>query len=154
MKSRERIHAALDHRESDVVPIDFSGHRSSGIMAQTYVQLRKQLGLPPSKLYVYDFIQQLALVEDDVLDIVGADVVEVGHNFYKHDDYWADWNLPDGAPCKIPAFCNPEKVGDDWVVRGDEGQVIVQGLDHRQESPVDRRHFLLQLPEPELCPPA
>ena len=60
-------------------------------MAQAYVRLRKALGLPPSKLYVYDFIQQLALVEDDVLDIVGADVVEVGHDFYKHDDYWADW---------------------------------------------------------------
>jgi len=45
--------------------------------------------LPPSILYVYDFIQQLALVEDDVLDIFGADVVEVGHNFYKDQPYWA-----------------------------------------------------------------
>ena len=111
-------------REPDTVPIDFNGHRSSGIMAQTYVKLRKRLNLPPSTLYVYDFIQQLALVEDDALDLVGADVVEVGHDFYKHDNYWADWKLPDGTPYKIPAFCKPEKVGDDWVVRGDEGQVI------------------------------
>lgn len=60
MKSRERIQAALAHREPDVVPIDFGGHRSSGVMAQTYVKLRKMLGLSPSTLYVYDFIQQLA----------------------------------------------------------------------------------------------
>lgn len=124
MNSRERIQTAIAHREPDMVPIDFNGHRSSGIMAQAYVRLREALGLPPSKLYIYDFIQQLALVEDDVLDIIGADVVEVGHDFYKDTSYWQDWNLPDGTPCKIPAFCKPEKIGDDWVVYGDEGQVI------------------------------
>lgn len=124
MNSRERIQAALAHREPDVVPIDFNGHRSSGIMAQAYIRLRKLLGLPPSELYVYDFIQQLALVEDDALDIVGADVVEVGHDFYKEPSYWQDWNLPDGTPCKIPAFCKPERKREDWVVYGDEGQVI------------------------------
>ena len=124
MNSRERIQAALAHREPDAVPIDFNGHRSSGIMAQAYIKLRQKLGLPPSKLYVYDFIQQLAMVEDDVLDIVGADVVEVGHDFYKEPSYWQDWNLPDGTPCKIPDFCKPERVVDDWVVFGDEDQVI------------------------------
>ncbi len=127
MNSRERIQAALAHREPDAVPIDFNGHRSSGIMAQAYVKLRQKLGLPPSELYVYDFIQQLAMVEDDVLDIVGADVVEVGHDFYKEPSYWQDWNLPDGTPCKIPDFCKPERVGDDWVVYGDEDQVKGRG---------------------------
>jgi uroporphyrinogen decarboxylase len=124
MNSRERIKAALDHREPDRVPVDFGGHRSSGIMAQAYVKMRELLGLPPSKLYVYDFIQQLALIEDDVLDIIGADVVEVGQGFYKHEDYWKDWTLPDGTPCKIPAFIQVEREGDAWVVRGDEEQVI------------------------------
>jgi len=93
-------------------------------MAQTYVKLRELLGLPPSKLYVYDFIQQLALIEDDVLDIVGADVVEVGQGFHRYKEYWQDWSLPDGTPCMIPSFIQVERDGDDWVVRGDEGQVI------------------------------
>ena len=124
MNSRERIQAAFAHCETDRVPIDFNGHRSSGIMAQAYVKLREKLGLPPSELYIYDFIQQLALVEDDVLDIVGADVVEVGHDFFKDPSYWQDWHLPDGTPCKIPSFCKPEKVRDDWVVYGDENQAI------------------------------
>ena len=46
MTSRERILATLDHREADRVPIDFSWHRSSGIMAVAYVRLRDFLGLP------------------------------------------------------------------------------------------------------------
>jgi uroporphyrinogen decarboxylase len=93
-------------------------------MAQAYVKLREVLGLPPSKIFVYDFIQQLAVIEDDVLDLLGVDVVDVGQPFYRQEDYWQDWNLPDGTPCKIPAFIEVEKDGDDWIVRGDEGQVI------------------------------
>lgn len=124
MNSRERIKTAINHKEPDRVPIDFNGHRSSGIMAQAYIKLRKLLGLPHSKLYVYDFIQQLALVEDDVLDIVGADVVELGHNFYKNENYWKDWELPNGTPCKIPSFIKVEKTNEGNVVHGDEGQVI------------------------------
>lgn len=124
MNSRQRIQTALAHRQPDRVPIDFNGHRSSGIYALTYQRLREKLALPPSKLYVYDFIQQLALVENDVLDWAGADVLEVGFGYQFNDEYWADWQLPDGTPCKIPAFCFPEKVGRDWLVRGDEQQPI------------------------------
>ena len=114
----------MNHVEPDRVPVDFGGHRSSGIMAQAYVRLREILGLPPSKLFVYDFIQQLAVIEDDVLDIIGVDVVDVGQRFYQQEDYWQDWSLQDGTPCKIPAFIEVEKQGNDWVVRGDENQVI------------------------------
>ncbi len=124
MNSRQRIQTALSHREPDRVPVDFNGHRSSGIMAQPYLQLRRQMGLPDSTLHIYDFIQQLAIVEEDVLDRVGADVVEVGHGLWRKPDYWQDWHLPDGTPCKVPAFIPVERVGDDWLVRGDEGQVI------------------------------
>jgi uroporphyrinogen decarboxylase len=124
MNSRERILAAYAHKESDVVPIDFNGHRSSGIMVRPYMRLREALGLPKSPLYVYDFIQQLALVEDDVLEIVGADVVELGHNYCNRADYWKDWELEDGTPCKIPAFIEVKKTKEGNIVLGDEKQVI------------------------------
>jgi uroporphyrinogen decarboxylase len=81
-------------------------------------------------LYVYDFIQQLAIVEDDVLDLFGADLVEVGHDFYKTPEYWQDWHLPDGTPCKLPAFIEVERQGDNWIVRGDEGQPICMQTKH------------------------
>ena len=56
MTSRERVLAALNHREPDRVPIDFSGHRSSGIAAMAYPKLRKFLGLPSKPVRVYDVV--------------------------------------------------------------------------------------------------
>jgi uroporphyrinogen decarboxylase len=124
MNSRERIIEAINHRQPDRVPIDFNGHRSSGIMVQVYKDLRKCMGLPEKTLYVYDFIQQLALVDDDMLDALGADVVELGHDFYKQDDYWQDWELPDGTAVKLPGFVEVKKTDEGNVVYGDRGQVI------------------------------
>lgn len=124
MNSRQRILTAINHKEADRIPVDFNGHRSSGIMAGAYLKLREHLGLPPGRLFIYDFIQQLALVEDDVLDLVGADVVELGHNYYMREEYWQDWELQDGTPCKIPSFIKVERTGEGNVVRGDEGQII------------------------------
>ena len=47
MNSRDRVLAALNHEETDRVPIDLSGHRSSGISAIAYARLRDYLGLEP-----------------------------------------------------------------------------------------------------------
>ena len=68
MTSRERVLAALNHQEPDRVPIDFSGHRSSGIAAMAYARLRDHLGLPKKPIRVYDPVQQLAIVDEDVLE--------------------------------------------------------------------------------------
>ena len=77
MTSRQRILTALNHREPDRVPIDFSGHRSSGIAAIAYPKLREYLGLPPKPIRVYDVIQQLAIVDEDVLDRFDIDTIEL-----------------------------------------------------------------------------
>jgi uroporphyrinogen decarboxylase len=124
MTSRERILAAFDHKESDRIPVDFNGHRSSGIMVQTYKRLREALGLPEGRRYVYDFIQQLACVESDVLDWAGADVVELGFSSMDKPGFWQPWETPDGVTCEIPAFIDVEKTPEGNIVRGDEGQVI------------------------------
>ena len=65
MTPRERVLAALNHQEPDRVPIDFGGHRSSGIAAIAYARLRKALHLDPRPIRVYDPVQQLAIVDDD-----------------------------------------------------------------------------------------
>src|SRR5271157_2906096 len=107
MTSRERVLAALDHREPDQVPIDFSGHRSSGVAAIVYPKLRECLGLPATTIRVYDPIQQLAIVDEDVLDRFGVDTIEMGRGFALDEASWADWTLPDGTPCKMPAWACP-----------------------------------------------
>ena len=100
MNSRERVLAALNHHEPDRVPIDLSGHRSSGIAAILYPKLRAYLGLPQRPVRVYDPVQQLAIVDDDVLEQFGIDTIELGRGFALREEDWADWVLPDGTPCK------------------------------------------------------
>lgn len=124
MTSRERVQLALMHKEADKIPVDFGGHRSSGIMALVYRDLRRKLGLSEKPILVYDFIQQLAVIERDILDLFQVDVVGLEHLFVDEPDYWKDWKLPDGTPCKIPSFIEVEKTEEGWIVRGDEGQPI------------------------------
>ncbi|MFW6164206.1 MAG: methyltransferase, partial [Planctomycetota bacterium] len=124
MTSRERILAALDHREPDRVPIDLSGHRSSGVAAMAYPHLRQALGLPPRPVRVYDIIQQLAVVDEDVLDRFGVDTIELGRGFALDDADWTDWRLPDGTACQVPAWSVPEREEGRWVLRSDSGRVI------------------------------
>jgi uroporphyrinogen decarboxylase len=124
MTPRERVLAALNHEEPDRVPIDFSGHRSSGIAAIAYARLRKALGLPERPIRVYDPIQQLAIVDDDVLDRFHVDTIELGRGFALEAEHWVDWTLPDGTPCRMPKWAAPERQPGAWVVRSQSGRVI------------------------------
>ncbi|MBN1247021.1 MAG: methyltransferase [Anaerolineae bacterium] len=122
--SRERVMQAVAHQEPDRVPVDLGGHRSSGIMAIAYNKLKQHLGIQSGDIYVYDFVQQLAIVEPPVLDRFGVDVVELGRGFAPDAEDWRDWVLPDGTPCKIPAFIEPVRVGDDWQILDPDGRLI------------------------------
>ncbi|NPU99087.1 MAG: methyltransferase [Candidatus Omnitrophica bacterium] len=126
MTPRSRVLDALNHREPDRVPIDFSGHRSSGISAMVYPKLREYLDLPPRPVRVYDPIQQLAIVDEDVLDRFGVDTIELGRAFALEDEHWIDWTLPDGTPCQMPAWTRPERGEREWVIRSASGRVIAK----------------------------
>ncbi len=77
MRSRERVLAALNHIQPDRVPVDFGAHRSSGIMAIAYAKLKETMGISSGAIYVYDMVQQLAVVEPEVLDAFGVDDLEM-----------------------------------------------------------------------------
>lgn len=127
MNSRERVLAAINHQEPDRVPIDFGGHRSSGIAAIAYAKLKKALGITSGDIYVYDMIQQLAIVEPPILDAIGVDVVELGRGFMLDDKEWKPWVLPDGTSCKIPGYINIEKRGEDsYLISGDGLDLAIQ----------------------------
>ncbi|MCC7519381.1 MAG: methyltransferase [Verrucomicrobiae bacterium] len=122
MTSRQLVHSALDHRQPPRVPVDFGGHRSSGIMAIAYAKLRRHLGLPARPPRVFDIIQQLATVEEDVLDRFGVDTVELGRGFCAQEKWWKEWRLPDGTECLIPAWADLRKKGDDWFLHAPSGR--------------------------------
>jgi uroporphyrinogen decarboxylase len=124
MTSRERVMQTVGHREPDRVPIDLGGHRSSGIMAIAYHNLKEHLGITSGDIYVYDVVQQLAVVEPPVLERFDVDTIELGRGFALESGDWRDWVLPDGTPCKIPAFIEPIRVDGDWHIYDDAGDLI------------------------------
>jgi len=124
MTSRERVLTAFAHRAPDRVPVDFSGHRSSGIAAIAYARLRAYLGLPKQPVRVYDPIQQLAILDEDVLERFGVDTIEMGRGFSLDAAAWAEWALPDGTPCQMPAWALAERAEGKWVLRSKSGRVI------------------------------
>ncbi|MCK4716224.1 MAG: methyltransferase, partial [Candidatus Marinimicrobia bacterium] len=124
MNSRERVLAAINHEPVDRIPIDFGGHRSSGIMAMAYARLKEYMGIREGAIYVYDLPQQLAIVEPVVLDEMGVDVIEMGRGFLLDENDWKDWVLPDGTPCKIPNYIQLEEKADEWYLLAKNGRVL------------------------------
>ena len=90
-----------------------------------YARLRDYLGLPKRLPKVYDMPQQLAIIEEDVLDHFNIDVVEMGRGFATEESDWHEWVLPDGTECLIPKWVNPVKVGDNWVLKGPDGETEI-----------------------------
>ncbi len=125
MTRRERVLAAIGHREPDKVPIDLGAMRSTGISAVAYHRLKNYLGVAAGGTYVYDVVQQLAQPELLILDYVETDVVDLGRAFLTAEAEWNDFPLPDGSPAKIPAYADlvPDGAGG-WLARNRSGATI------------------------------
>ncbi len=90
--SRKRVEAALNHREPDRVPLDFS------ITLDAYIRLRDYLGLPPEEKISYDrfFEVRPAL---DLLEAVSVDMAWV--RLHSPKNWSAPPPLPDGTVLDI-----------------------------------------------------
>jgi uroporphyrinogen decarboxylase len=106
---RDRIRAALDHKEGDGLPFDLGGTRVTGIHVNAYRRLRPALDLEPREPRVADLTQQLADVEPDVLDALGCDVRNVapraGSTYRRefHEDGEHRWYVDEwGVGRRIP----------------------------------------------------
>jgi len=132
MTSRERVLEAFEFKTSDRIPIDFSGHRSSGLSASLYAGLRKAEDLEAKPIRIYDPIQQLVVLDEDVLDYFGVDTIELGRAFALEDKHWQPWVLPDGQDCFMPSWINLEKEPNRWIIRSETGNIIAQMPDGAQ----------------------
>ena len=102
MNSRDRVTAAVNHREPDRVPIDLDGMRSTGIMAVAYNRLKAYLGITGGETRLYDLTQQLAQPEPLILERFAVDVLPLGRAPMGLDvtnPAWKPWAFPNrGAP--------------------------------------------------------
>jgi uroporphyrinogen decarboxylase len=115
LTSRERLLAALDHREGDRVPFDLGSAQVTGIHVEAYRGLRRALDLDPgagrgeTEIGLCDAIQRLALPGDDLIDRLGVDVRGLyplnSHNWKvverEDGDYWEyrdEWGITHRRP--------------------------------------------------------
>lgn len=122
MNSRQRILAAVEHREPDRVPVDLGATPSSGISAIAYGNLKRHLGITTGHTRVYDVSQQVAQPEDLILDRFGVDVWDIGRAFNTADACWYDVTLADGQRAQYPAWFHPERQPDgSYIARLPDG---------------------------------
>ncbi len=109
MNSRERVIATLNHKEPDRIPFDLGGTGATGIHITAYKHLRDYLGLPPVEVRIDDVIQQLAAIDEDIVQQLQIDCRNVaprssavynlefrddgGYTAYT-DEWGIDWHMP------------------------------------------------------------
>lgn len=107
MTSRERIRKAINHEESDRIPIDMGSTPVTGIAASTYTKLREALGLARRRVKVIEPFQILAEVDTEVMDKIGIDTIglQLPTNLFgfKNED-WKAWKLFDGTEVLVPGL--------------------------------------------------
>ena len=97
MTPRERLKIALSHKEPDRVPIDLGASIVTLITKAAYVPLREHLGLPLEDVQIYDQVQQLPYLAEDLLERFRVDTRMVqlppthvaGVEILDDGDYWA-----------------------------------------------------------------
>lgn len=117
MNSRERVLAAVNHREPDKVPVDLGSTPSSGISAMAYSSLLSHLGMD-GKTQIYDVVQQLAQPGDQIIDRFGIDVLDIGRAWNTSEHAWYPVTMANGAPAYYPAWFTPARDSQgDWIAR-------------------------------------
>ncbi len=124
MTSRERVLAAIEHRQPDKVPLDLGSNPSSGISAIAYDNLKKHLGMDhPTR--VYDVVQQLAQPDWEMIDRFGFDIIDIGREFNTRDEDWYDYTLANGSTAQYPVWYKPVQAEDgSWYTTDENGKML------------------------------
>ena len=112
MNSRERVLAAINHEQPDIVPVDMSATPSSGISAIAYSNLLKYIDHSDLPVKIYDVVQQLAQPDQIIIDRFGIDVLDIGRSFNNLPTDWYPITMSNGAEALYPKWFHPEVQSD------------------------------------------
>ena len=124
MNSRERVLLTINHKEPDRVPFDMGATVVTGIQAKAYQRLREYLNFPEKEIKIIDILQQLAQVDDDIMDTLDVDMrnvsprstatfqidineTEDGRYLYFYDEYQIGWRMPKVGGMYYDMFDHP-----------------------------------------------
>ena len=110
MTSRERLQAALEHRQPDRVPVDFGATFVTGIHVSALTRLRQRLlGEPEYRVRVIEPYQMLGEIDDRLREALGIDVVGSLPRrsiFGTEAKDWKPFRMFDGVECLVPGTFN------------------------------------------------
>ena len=100
MTSRDRLAAALNHRSSDRIPVDFNGTAVTGMHVKCVIGLREYYGLERRLAKVHEPYQMLGWIDEDLQAALGLDVEGVygpETMFGFRNENWKPWRMDDGT---------------------------------------------------------
>lgn len=129
MKSRERVEKALNHEETDRIPVDFGATGVTGISASVVYKLREYYGLKnTSPVKVVEPYQILGEIANDLKEKLGIDCIGLWGNenlFGFENKDWKEWKLFDSTPVLVPGLFNIKVEDDGSMLQYPEGDINV-----------------------------
>lgn len=121
MNSRERLTAALEHLESDHVPVDFGATSVTGMHVSVVSRLRDTLiGDTHYRVKVIEPYQMLGEIDDELREILGIDVIGLPTRktmFGFENQDWKPMTLYDGTNVLVPKdFQITLNENGDWLI--------------------------------------
>lgn len=101
MNSRERVSAAIHHRQPDRAPLDLGSTGQTGINACALHRFRRHLGLEDRSIAVCEMYQMLGRVDEDLMQLLGVDVIGLNgryNMFGVPDGEMTPFTMSDGTP--------------------------------------------------------
>lgn len=135
MNPRNRVLTTLKHEEPDRIPIDIGATPNTAFHVLVYRDVRRALNLPEKPIRIFDFGQQLAEIEKELLEYFNVDVISINRTLepcapYPHswgyrtrdgtiirvlDSEWKMWSRRDGVIVEIPRYIDVVEAEDGYV---------------------------------------
>ena len=145
MKSKERLRLAIEHKETDRVPIDLGGSGLTSIAAIPYNKILNKLGIKNTLPRISDFMCQLAYLDEAILEHFNIDVIDPGQFFLKDRSNWREYTIPfDGTKCLIPKYLDnlyDIKIDKDGTVSIHSKDGILFGIMPKSSRVVDQEYW-------------
>lgn len=111
MNPMERVFSSIRNEKADRIPLDLGSSFVTGITKNAYIRFADHLGISSGKIKLYDTVQQLPYVEEEILRRLEVDIRGLIPNFVrknpeiqKHreemrfvDEWGLIWEKPQGA---------------------------------------------------------
>jgi len=124
MNSREIVLSALNHNETNKIPVDFGGTSTSSIHVIAYLNLLRYLKMNHLEVKLFDPMMQLAMIHDEIRDLFGIDTDKLYRPKPKFGiavyGGWKKYTEGNGISYLVPKDFSPLDCGDYYVIKEED----------------------------------